>query len=332
MSLAAPLPENNGLSNSVLPWPLHPACAAWPEMSPADLKALSDDIAANGVTDPTLTLTPAGELLDGRNRALACIMAGLDPSTMTVIHDGDPWLFSLSRNKHRRHMTTDQIAMVAAGMVTTSRGGDRRSEDFKASNEGLKVKEAAKALEVPKTAVESARVVTVHGRPDEKRAIEDRKKGALRKAADRVRNERRRALAPPAAPKPKTEPTKPTPTVDPIEALALEIVSKCNDGKWRTAPKIASIVKAADTAIREALKRPECRVEQRKTGDVLEYRVEPNGEALLRRTVAARDAEIVILKNQIAERDAEIERLTELLTAPPPPPTPSPKKTGVSKH
>jgi hypothetical protein len=71
MSVAAPLPENNKLSGAGLPWPLHPACAAWPELSPADLKALSDDIAANGVRDPTLTLTPTGELLDGRNRALA---------------------------------------------------------------------------------------------------------------------------------------------------------------------------------------------------------------------------------------------------------------------
>jgi hypothetical protein len=85
-------------------------------MSPAELR---DDIAARGLRDP-ITLTPDGLLLDGRNRALACVMAGVEPDT--VVYDGDPWLFSLSRNKHRRHLTVDEIAMVAAQMVTTSRG------------------------------------------------------------------------------------------------------------------------------------------------------------------------------------------------------------------
>ena len=323
MSVAAPLPENNKLSGAGLRWPLHPACAAWPEMSPAELKALSDDIDTNGQRDP-IALTPDGLLLDGRNRALACIMAGIEPRT--VIYDGDPWLFSLSRNKHRRHMTTDQIAMVAAGMVTTSRGGDRRSEDFKASNEGLKVKEAARALEVPKTAVESGRVVTEHGTPEEKKAIEDRKKGALRKAADRVRSDRRRALAPPASPKPAPKPA------EPIDAVAGAIISTCADGKWRSAPKIATAAKFAPTAVREALNSlgEDCR-DQRKNGSEIEYRIRADGEAHLRRTLAARDREIVSLKNQIAEKDAEIERLTELLTAPPRPAS-SPKKAAVSKH
>ena len=75
MSVAAPLPENNGLSGAGLRWPLHPACAAWPAMSPSDLRNLADDIAANGLRDP-VTLTPDGLLLDGRNRSAACFMAG----------------------------------------------------------------------------------------------------------------------------------------------------------------------------------------------------------------------------------------------------------------
>jgi hypothetical protein len=48
-----------------------------------------------------VTLTPNG--LDGRNRAIACELA--DVELATTIFDGGPWLFSLSRNKHRRHMT-----------------------------------------------------------------------------------------------------------------------------------------------------------------------------------------------------------------------------------
>ena len=73
---------------------LHPACAAWPEMPPVALHELADDIAANGLHEP-LTLAPDGRLLDGRNRALACELVGVEPST--VVYDGDPALFSLSR-------------------------------------------------------------------------------------------------------------------------------------------------------------------------------------------------------------------------------------------
>jgi hypothetical protein len=44
-------------------------------MSPEALRDLADDIAAQGLREPA-TLTPDGQLLDGRNRTLACLMAG----------------------------------------------------------------------------------------------------------------------------------------------------------------------------------------------------------------------------------------------------------------
>jgi len=289
------------LSGAGLPWELHPACAAWPEMSPAELKDLAEDIAAHGLRDP-ITLDPDGLLLDGRNRALACVMAGVEPTT--VVYDGDPWLFSLSRNKHRRHLTIDQIAMVAARMVTTSQGGDRRSEDFKTSNEGLTVKAAAKALEVPKTAVESARVVTAHGTPEEKKAIAAGKKGVLRKAADRVRSERRHAIAPPAPPKPKSA----KPSADPIDDVACSIIAKCSDGKWRSLAKVASTVNVAKTAAKEALisLKEAGGVSQQVNGSEVEFRIESSDEAHLRRSLAAKDREIAAKDREIAAKDREI--------------------------
>jgi hypothetical protein len=322
MSVAAQLPENNRLSNPVLPWELHEACAAWPEMSPADLRDLANDIAANGLRDP-VTLTPDNLLLDGRNRALGCIMAGVDPAVTAIVHDGDPWLYSISRNKHRRHLTTDQIAMVAAKLATRTVGNPKLTIG---SSEPIGIAQAAAAAGVPETAIKSAKVVRNHGTPEEIRAVESGNK-RLRPTADDVRK-RRRALAPPAPPKPSV---KAQPTVDPIEALALDIVSKCSDGKWRAAPKIASIAKAADSAIWEALKRLEGCVEQRKNGNVIEYRIEANGEALLRRSLAAKDEEIASLKHRIAAQDAEIERLKKLLDAPSvrTPPTRKQQRRGV---
>src|SRR5262245_38117572 len=111
--------ELSGEGRRTMKYELHPACSAWPTLKPEELRELADDIIANGLRDP-VTLTPDGLLLDGRNRALACEMADVEPAT--TIFDGDPWLFSLSRNKHRRHMTVDQIAMVAAEMATLPRG------------------------------------------------------------------------------------------------------------------------------------------------------------------------------------------------------------------
>jgi hypothetical protein len=100
---------------------LHPACAAWPEMSPTDLLALADDIAANGLREP-ITRTPDLQILDGRNRSLACVMAGVEP-TFTV-YSGDPWLYSISKNARRRHLTVDQVAMRVAQLATRGEGGD----------------------------------------------------------------------------------------------------------------------------------------------------------------------------------------------------------------
>lgn len=65
---------------------LHPACAAWPEMSPEALCELAADISANELHEP-ITMTPDGLLLDGRNRALACELAGVEPAT--VVYAGD---------------------------------------------------------------------------------------------------------------------------------------------------------------------------------------------------------------------------------------------------
>jgi hypothetical protein len=168
---------------------LHPACSAWPPMTPEELRDLANDISAYGLRDP-VTLTPDGLLLDGRNRAIACEMADVEPAT-TII-DGDPWLFSLSRNKHRRHMTVDQIAMVAAKMATLPRG---KSNLVNPSNEGISAAEAAKVAGVPETAIDSAKVVLQHGTPDERKAVESGE-ARLRKTADQIRDRKRASQRP----------------------------------------------------------------------------------------------------------------------------------------
>ena len=167
---------------------LHPACAVWPEMPAEALRELADDIKANGLRDP-LMLTPDGLLLDGRNRALACDMAGVEPTT--VVFDGDPVLFSLSKNKHRRHMERDQIAMVAAKLVTTTQG---RPSKEKVANATF-IEDAAKASGVRTDEIKSAKAVLDHGTPEEIAAVKTGK-AKLRKTATAIRKRRKSPPSP----------------------------------------------------------------------------------------------------------------------------------------
>jgi hypothetical protein len=144
------IPVNDGinrLSGAGLPWELHEACAAWPALSASDLRDLANDIAANGLHDP-ITLTPDGLLLDGRNRALACIMVDVEPRT--TFYADDPVLFSLSKNARRRHMSQDQVAMVAATLTMKPLGANQHEGG---SNELPSIAQAAKAAGVTETAI-----------------------------------------------------------------------------------------------------------------------------------------------------------------------------------
>jgi hypothetical protein len=289
---------------------LHEACAAWPEMTPAELHDLADDIAKN-VLREAIVFTPDGKLLDGRNRAEACDMAGVEPTT--VVYDGDPWLFSLSKNRHRRHMTVDQIALVVAKLAMRPHGGDRRSGDFKASNEVLKIADAAKAANVPQTAIESAKAVLKHGAPDEIEAVKTGR-AKLRKTADAARSRVRSAK--------KTS----TASRDPIDDVMRELIAKCAGLKaeWRTVAKMSSTVMLATSAIKEALKRLGGAVKTRDGGCGPEYLIDGDRDALLARVespetvssaLAAAYVEIADLKRHLAEKDAQIVRLTLQLDA-----------------
>ncbi len=303
---------------------LHAACSAWPEMKPKELRDLAEDIAAHGLRDP-ITLTPDGLLLDGRNRALACEMAGVEPAT--AIFDGDPLRFSLSRNKHRRHLTTDQIAIIAAELVTRPVGNPNLAI---ASNEAIGNAEAAKAAGVPKTAIDSGRVVLRHGTPEEGAAVRSGK-AKLRKTADRVRARRRASVEPN---QPKGEPAtpaakkKPVHSRDPIDDVTRELITKCAGPKaeWRTLDRMSSTAAFAKTAINDALPRLGEAVKTREGDMGVEFFIAGDRDELLARAglmIAQPDhsatdprdelsslrVENAELRGKLAGANTEIERL-----------------------
>lgn len=92
---------------------IHPVADLFPMIGDAEIADLADDIAANGLQEPVWMYQ--GELLDGRNRVVACAMAGVEPLRQEWVPQGDqtPLAFVMSRNLFRRHLTASQRAALA---------------------------------------------------------------------------------------------------------------------------------------------------------------------------------------------------------------------------
>jgi ParB-like chromosome segregation protein Spo0J len=58
------------------PYSYH-ACLAFPMMSQAELQALAEDLRQQGQLHPVVMYR--GQVLDGRNRLVACEIAGVEP-------------------------------------------------------------------------------------------------------------------------------------------------------------------------------------------------------------------------------------------------------------
>jgi hypothetical protein len=205
-----------------------------------------------------------------------------------------------------------------------TRGGDRRSENFKTSNEGLKVAEAAAAAGVPKTAVESAKAVLKEGMPEEIKAVESGE-APVRKTADQIRD-RKRASQWPATPRARKTPFH---SSDPIDDVTRELITKCaGHVEWRTMTKMSSTTMFAASAIKEALTRLGDAVKTRPGDSDDEYWIEGDREELLVRAglitahqsaadpcveLANLRAENADLRAKLAHADSEIERLKNAL-------------------
>jgi hypothetical protein len=90
----------------------HPYADAFPMLAEFDLVELAESIRTNGLRQP-ITVTPDGLILDGRNRAAACAMLGVEPDM--VVYDRDDLAeYVIDCNVTRRNMTTGARAMATA--------------------------------------------------------------------------------------------------------------------------------------------------------------------------------------------------------------------------
>src|SRR5262245_26122610 len=150
----------------------HAYAELFPMMSAEELEALTADIAANGLRCPIVLYE--GNILDGRNRLLACEKAGVEPAFTEFEGDDEAALAAvISLNALRRELTAGQRAIVAAralDVVANSHGGDRKSS---ARTVHLKRDDVAKAFKVGVNSVQQAKALLSKA-PDLARQVEAR--------------------------------------------------------------------------------------------------------------------------------------------------------------
>src|ERR1035437_7807511 len=93
------------------PLSFHPIAEIFAVLDDDGLQALANDIAQHGLLDEIVLYE--GEILDGRCRYLACDRVGVAPKFHDYVGD-DPLGLVISRNVHRRHLTTIQRTFAAA--------------------------------------------------------------------------------------------------------------------------------------------------------------------------------------------------------------------------
>ena len=105
------------MPKSTLPKKLgfHPFCLLFPQLGKEELAELAGDIKARGLLHDIILYE--GKILDGRNRYLACGIAGVEPRFVEWQGMGSPLEWVISENLIRRHLTSSQRAIIAHDLL-----------------------------------------------------------------------------------------------------------------------------------------------------------------------------------------------------------------------
>lgn len=161
----------------------HEFANVFPMLGDEQLRELADDIERNGQRFPVI-VDEAGLVLDGRNRATACRMLGIEPRVEVFSGSDEEKLeYVVSLNLSRRHLDTSQRALVASNLATLRDGV--RSDNCPGARiraPGITQGEAADRLNVSRNSVQTARKVQENAAPEVVEAVE-RGELSLNKAA-----------------------------------------------------------------------------------------------------------------------------------------------------
>ena len=142
----------------------HPFAKLFPMQSDEEIQSLADDIAKHGLRQP-IVIDDNEEILDGRNRSAACVIAQVKPIYEPFVGtDAQKLAYVVSVNVHRRHLTNAQRAEIAATIATMKTGENQHTGKKKkegGSNElpskPVTTEQAAKLMNVSISAVKRAK-------------------------------------------------------------------------------------------------------------------------------------------------------------------------------
>ena len=145
---------------------IHPVCELLPVLPEDQLEELAEDIKENGLKIPIQTYK--GKVVDGRNRLLACQLAGVEPKFQEIkTKDGNGSIYDLvkSLNLVRRHLNDDQRAMIGVKLVNARKGGQKKTEEV------VTAQKAAKLVNVSTPTLKRAKIVEAKGSEELKKRV-----------------------------------------------------------------------------------------------------------------------------------------------------------------
>jgi hypothetical protein len=152
----------------------HPAADIFPMLEGDEFDAFVQDIKEHGLKEPIVTYK--GKIIDGRNRFKACRELNIKPIYTEWDGEGTITEMVVSLNLHRRHLSTNQRAMLGVKIQESLRGEakDRMmagvANPSKKSHEGPnESRSSARTAAIVKTSafpVEKAAIVCDHGIPE----------------------------------------------------------------------------------------------------------------------------------------------------------------------
>jgi hypothetical protein len=170
----------------------HQLANLFPVMTEEEIADLASDITKNGLEDPIVLFED--KVLDGRNRLLAMELANLPLREECFVHFrnikdpkcswGDcadsPLAWIVSKNLHRRHLTTSQRATVAVEMETLFAEeakkrmlAGKKPDPSTNSGQGKASEKAAAAMQVSPSSVQVAKAL----KKEDPKAFEEVKAG-----------------------------------------------------------------------------------------------------------------------------------------------------------
>ena len=155
----------------------HGAANTFPLMSDDELHMLAEDIKANGLREPIFR-DGNGLIIDGRNRWIACKLAGSYCGEHKFSGTADEIVaFVVSHNLRRRHLDESQRGLIAARIANLPRGNPTGANQHGEGNRLTgpippTVAQAAEMLNVGERTVKRGRAVLASGNEETIREVE----------------------------------------------------------------------------------------------------------------------------------------------------------------